>query len=204
MSLSPPGDPHHPHPQHPGIQPHAPHAGAYAACARPLRARSERAGRPSGSPGFPPAGNRTIACGSWRRAIIARGRFCYWLDGDNIRLGLGSDLGFSAEDRHENIRRIGEVAKLFADSGVITLTSFISPYRADRDRCRAMHESGHGGSLPFLEVFVDTPIEVCEEAATPRGSTRRPAAGQLPPTSRASTTPTSPRPPPISCSSPRR
>jgi adenylylsulfate kinase len=127
--------------------------------------------------GLSASGKSTIAC-ALERALVSRGRFCYWLDGDNIRLGLGSDLGFSAEHRHENIRRIGEVAKLFADSGVIAITSFISPYRADRDRCRAMHENASGGPLPFLEVFIDTPIEVCEQR-DPKGLYKKARAGQL-------------------------
>src|SRR4029077_2618122 len=71
-------------------------------------------------------------------------------------------LGFSAEDREENIRRIGEVAKLFADSGLITCTSFISPYRKDRDAARKIHEQNKAGAIPFIEIFVDTPIETCE------------------------------------------
>ncbi|MCC9314098.1 adenylyl-sulfate kinase [Lactiplantibacillus plantarum] len=82
----------------------------------------------------------------------------YVLDGDNMRFGLNKNLGFSAEDREENIRRIGEVAKLFVDAGVITLTAFISPYRADRDKVRANLEVDE-----FIEVFVDTPLEVCEQ-----------------------------------------
>jgi len=84
----------------------------------------------------------------------------YCLDGDNIRFGLNRDLGFSPEDRVENIRRIGEVAKLFADAGVICLVSFISPYRKDRDLARSVHEKAN---LPFIECFVDTPIEECEK-----------------------------------------
>ncbi|GEN95162.1 adenylyl-sulfate kinase [Pediococcus ethanolidurans] len=82
----------------------------------------------------------------------------YVLDGDNIRFGLNSNLGFSAKDREENIRRIGEVSKLFVDAGTLTLTAFISPYRADRDRVRNILGDGE-----FIEVFVDTPIEVCEK-----------------------------------------
>lgn len=82
----------------------------------------------------------------------------YVLDGDNIRFGLNSNLGFSAEDRQENIRRIGEVSKLFVDAGVITLTAFISPYREDRDNVRKLLAADE-----FIEIFVDTPIEVCED-----------------------------------------
>jgi adenylyl-sulfate kinase len=82
----------------------------------------------------------------------------YVLDGDNIRHGLGSDLGFSPKDRTENIRRVGEVAKLFADAGVICITAFISPYRADRDMVRKIMPTGR-----FIEVFVNAPLEVCEK-----------------------------------------
>ncbi len=128
--------------------------------------------------GLSASGKSTIAC-ALERALISRARFCTWLDGDNIRLGLCSDLGFSDAGRHENIRRIGEVAKLFADSGVIAITSFISPYRADRDRCRAMHDNAGGGPLPFLEVFIDTPIAVCEQR-DPKGLYKKARAGQLP------------------------
>ena len=83
----------------------------------------------------------------------------YCLDGDNIRFGLNKDLGFSPEDREENIRRIGEVAKLFADAGVVCLVSFISPYRKDRDRARTVHEEA---GLPFCETYIHTPLDECE------------------------------------------
>jgi adenylyl-sulfate kinase len=99
----------------------------------------------------------------------------YRLDGDNVRHGLNKNLGFSAEDRHENIRRIGEVAKLFADSGSVAITAFISPYREDRDLVRRTHEEA---GLPFLEVFVDAPIEVCE-ARDPKGLYKKARAGEL-------------------------
>ena len=91
---------------------------------------------------------------------LKRGRLAYVLDGDNIRHGLNKNLGFSAADREENIRRIGEVAKLFADAGVLTLTSFISPYRKDRDLVRQIHQQA---GIVFIEVFVDVPIEECEK-----------------------------------------
>ena len=106
---------------------------------------------------------------------MQRGRLAYVLDGDNIRHGLNKNLGFSAADREENIRRIGEVAKLFADAGVITMTSFISPYRKDRDRVRALHDAG---KLPFIEVYVNTPIETCEQR-DPKGLYKKARAGQL-------------------------
>ena len=95
------------------------------------------------------------------------------LDGDNVRHGLNSNLGFSAEDREENIRRIGEVAKLFAESGVITLTSFISPYRADRARVRSRMADGD-----FIEVYMRIPIEICEER-DPKGLYKAARAGKI-------------------------
>jgi len=108
--------------------------------------------------GLSGSGKSTLAF-TLEHALIERGRLAYVLDGDNIRHGLNRNLGFSAADREENIRRIGEVAKLFADTGVIALTSFISPYRKDRDRARQIHlEAG----LPFIEILVDVPIAVCE------------------------------------------
>ncbi len=97
----------------------------------------------------------------------------YVLDGDNIRHGLNKNLGFSAEDRAENIRRIGEVAKLFADAGVIAITCFISPYRADRDAARALNAPG-----TFIEIFADCPIEICEQR-DPKGLYKKARAGQL-------------------------
>jgi adenylylsulfate kinase len=108
--------------------------------------------------GLSGSGKSTIAF-TLEHALVQRGRLAYVLDGDNIRHGLNKNLGFTAADREENIRRIGEVAKLFADTGVITLTSFISPYRNDRDNVRALHVAGN---LPFIEIHCATPIETCE------------------------------------------
>jgi adenylylsulfate kinase len=108
--------------------------------------------------GLSGSGKSTIAF-TLEHALVQRGHLAYVLDGDNIRHGLNKNLGFSATDREENIRRIGEVAKLFADTGVITLTSFISPYRKDRDNVRALHVEA---KLPFIEIHVATPIETCE------------------------------------------
>ena len=105
--------------------------------------------------------------------LIERGAFAYVLDGDNIRLGLNRDLGFSPEDRVENIRRIGEVARLFADAGALVLSAFISPYRQDRDRVRALMAPGE-----FIEVFVDTPLEICE-ARDPKGLYKKARAGEI-------------------------
>jgi adenylylsulfate kinase len=109
--------------------------------------------------GLSGSGKSTIAF-TLEHALVQRGRLAYVLDGDNIRHGLNKNLGFSAGDREENIRRIGEVAKLFADCGVVTLTSFISPYRKDRDLVRALHVDA---KLPFIEVHLNTPIETCEQ-----------------------------------------
>jgi adenylylsulfate kinase len=124
--------------------------------------------------GLSGSGKSTIAF-TLEHALVQRGRLAYVLDGDNIRHGLNKNLGFSAADREENIRRIGEVAKLFADCGVITMTSFISPYRKDRDLARAIHEQA---GLPFLEVHVSTPIETCEQR-DPKGLYKKARAGQL-------------------------
>ena len=101
------------------------------------------------------------------------GRITYVLDGDNIRHGLNKNLGFSPEDRQENIRRIGEVAKLFADAGLITTTAFISPYRQDRDTVRGIMSPDR-----FIEVFVDCPLEVCE-SRDPKGLYKKARAGEL-------------------------
>ncbi|MDD5388065.1 MAG: adenylyl-sulfate kinase [Gallionellaceae bacterium] len=114
--------------------------------------------------GLSGSGKSTIAF-TLEHALVERGHLAYVLDGDNVRHGLNKNLGFSAADREENIRRIGEVARLFADTGVIALTSFISPYRKDRDLARQIHqESG----LPFIEIMVEVPIAVCE-SRDPKG-----------------------------------
>ncbi|MDZ7375313.1 MAG: adenylyl-sulfate kinase, partial [candidate division KSB1 bacterium] len=104
--------------------------------------------------GLSASGKSTIAH-TVEEKLYDRGILTYVLDGDNIRHGLNKNLGFSPEDREENIRRIGEVGKLFADAGIITMTAFISPYRADRDKARKLHEPGR-----FIEVFVDAPLSV--------------------------------------------
>lgn len=127
--------------------------------------------------GLSASGKSTITC-ALERVLVGRGVHCYRLDGDNVRHGLNRNLGFSHDDRAENIRRIGEVARLFADSGCIALTSFISPYRADRELCRVLHERDSAGAIPFLEVFVDTPIELCEQR-DPKGLYKKARAGQL-------------------------
>ncbi|ABN68324.1 Adenylyl-sulfate kinase (APS kinase) (Adenosine-5'phosphosulfate kinase) (ATP adenosine-5'-phosphosulfate 3'-phosphotransferase) [Scheffersomyces stipitis CBS 6054] len=109
--------------------------------------------------GLSASGKSTIAC-ALEQSILARGLNAYRLDGDNVRFGLNKDLGFSEADRNENIRRISEVAKLFTDSCCVTLTSFISPYKQDRDLARQLHEKDN---LPFVEVYVDVPVEVAEQ-----------------------------------------
>ena len=107
--------------------------------------------------GLPSSGKSTIAY-TVEHALVKRGHLAYVLDGDNIRFGLNGNLGFSAEDRTENIRRIGEVGKLFVDGGFLTLASFVSPYSADRDAVRELMGEGD-----FVEIFIDTPVEICEE-----------------------------------------
>ena len=124
--------------------------------------------------GLSGSGKSTIAF-TLEHVLVQRGQLAYVLDGDNIRHGLNKNLGFSAADREENIRRIGEVAKLFADFGAVTMTSFISPYRKDRDTVRALHAAD---KLPFIEVYVNTPIATCEER-DPKGLYKKARAGQL-------------------------
>jgi adenylylsulfate kinase len=123
--------------------------------------------------GLSGSGKTTIARAAERR-LIEMGMNAYVLDGDNIRHGLNSNLGFSPEDRTENIRRIGEVAKLFNDAGVIVFTAFISPYRADRDQVRAKIPDGE-----FVEVFLDCPLDECE-VRDPKGLYKKARAGEIP------------------------
>jgi bifunctional enzyme CysN/CysC len=124
--------------------------------------------------GFSGAGKSTIAQ-ALERELFGRGMQTYVLDGDNIRHGLNSNLGFSPEDRVENIRRVSEVAKLMADSGIIAITAFISPYRMDRRRAR---EIALEGNAEFVEVFVDAPLEVCE-ARDPKNLYKKARAGEI-------------------------
>ncbi len=124
--------------------------------------------------GLSASGKSTLAF-TLEHALAQRNRLAYVLDGDNVRHGLNRNLGFSAEDREENIRRIGEVAKLFADAGFITMTSFISPYRRDRDIARQIHQDA---DIFFMEVFVDAPIEVCEQR-DPKGLYQKARQGEL-------------------------
>jgi adenylylsulfate kinase len=122
--------------------------------------------------GLSGSGKSTIAVDLEKR-LLERGVRTYILDGDNIRHGLNKNLGFSPEDRTENIRRIGEVAKLFTDAGLVTLTAFISPYRADRDQVRAIMRPGD-----FVEVFVECPVEVCEQRDV-KGLYKKARAGEI-------------------------
>ena len=122
--------------------------------------------------GLSASGKSTIAV-ELERELFALGRHAYLLDGDNIRHGLCSDLAFSPKDRKENIRRIGEVARLFADAGVICITAFISPYRADRELVRSIAPQGR-----FIEVFVNAPLEVCEQR-DPKGLYAKARAGEI-------------------------
>ncbi|MFR9752337.1 adenylyl-sulfate kinase [Nocardia sp. 004] len=124
--------------------------------------------------GLSGSGKSTVAV-ELERHLVAAGRPAFLLDGDNLRHGLNADLGFSAADRAENVRRVGEVAKLFAEAGVVAVVSLISPYRADRDRVRAAHEAA---DIPFVEVFVDTPLAVCE-ARDPKGMYAKARAGEI-------------------------
>jgi len=122
--------------------------------------------------GLSGSGKSTIAVAA-EEVLVARGRLAYVLDGDNIRHGLNKNLGFSPEDRTENIRRIGEVAKLFTDAGLIVFTSFISPYRADRDLVRALHDEGR-----FVEVHVAASVDTCESRDV-KGLYKKARAGEI-------------------------
>lgn len=124
--------------------------------------------------GLSGSGKSTVAV-ALEKALTARGVLCYRLDGDNVRLGINKNLGFSAEDRSENIRRIGEVSKLFVDTGVIVLSSFISPYRADRDLVRELHAASN---MDFVEVFVDCSLEEAEKR-DPKGLYKKARAGEI-------------------------
>jgi len=124
--------------------------------------------------GLSGSGKSTIAV-ALENALFKSGKLSYRLDGDNVRLGINKNLGFSEEDRTENIRRIGEISKLFGDAGTIALSSFISPYRADRDEVRTLHEAT---DLKFVEVFVDCTLEVAE-SRDPKGLYKKARAGEI-------------------------
>jgi adenylyl-sulfate kinase len=122
--------------------------------------------------GLSAAGKSTIST-ELERELFTQGKHAWVLDGDNIRHGLCSDLGFSPEDRKENIRRIGEVAKLFAEAGFVCITAFISPYRSDRDLARRIAPEGK-----FVEVYLNVPLEVCEKR-DPKGLYAKARAGEI-------------------------
>ena len=124
--------------------------------------------------GLSGSGKSTIAV-ALEKALVKEGYSAYRLDGDNIRHGLNSDLGFTAEDREENLRRISEVAKLFADSGLITITSFISPFAKSRDDARKIHEDA---DIPFFEIFVDVPLKIAEHR-DPKGLYKKARIGEI-------------------------
>lgn len=124
--------------------------------------------------GLSASGKSTIAA-ALEKALLHRNVHSYRLDGDNIRFGLNKDLGFSQQDRSENIRRISEVAKLFADSSSVAITAFISPYRSDRDQARELHTEA---KLPFIEIFVDVPLSVAEKR-DPKGLYAKAKTGEI-------------------------
>jgi len=124
--------------------------------------------------GLSGSGKSTVAV-ALEKELFNRGKISYRLDGDNIRLGINSNLGFSAEDRKENIRRIGEISKLFVDCGILSLSSFISPYREDRDEVRALHDSSE---MTFIEIFVDCSLDVAE-SRDPKGLYKKARAGEI-------------------------
>jgi bifunctional enzyme CysN/CysC len=124
--------------------------------------------------GLSGSGKSTIAAAA-EHTLVGSGRNAYMLDGDNLRHGLNADLGFSEEDRAENVRRVGEVAKLLAESGVVAIVSLVSPFRDARDKVRAAHEAA---GIPFYEVFVDTPLEECERR-DPKGLYAKARAGEI-------------------------
>jgi len=124
--------------------------------------------------GLSASGKSTIAC-ALEQHLLHLHKYVYRLDGDNIRFGLNKDLGFDEKSRNENIRRIGEVAKLFADSSCIAITAFISPYVVDRALARELHEKAN---IPFIEVFVDASLRVAEER-DPKGLYKKARAGEI-------------------------
>lgn len=124
--------------------------------------------------GLSGSGKSTVAV-QLEQQLITAGRPAYLLDGDNLRQGLNGDLGFSAEDRDENVRRVGHVARLFCDAGIVAIVPLISPYRAARDFARALHQAA---DLPFFEVFIDTPLEICEQR-DPKGLYKKARAGEI-------------------------
>ena len=125
--------------------------------------------------GLSGSGKSTVAV-AVEQSLHQMGHHSYRLDGDNVRHGLNGDLGFGPEDRDENIRRVGEVSTLMADSGLLVLSSFISPFRQERMRVRKMHEQA---GLPYLEIFVDVPLDVAE-SRDPKGLYKKARSGEIP------------------------
>ncbi len=124
--------------------------------------------------GLSGSGKSTVAV-EIERQLVEAGRPAYLLDGDNLRQGLNGDLGFSAADRDENVRRVAHVARLFADAGVVSIVPLISPYRAARDLARRLHDSA---DIRFVELFIDTPLEICEQR-DPKGLYKMARAGEI-------------------------
>ena len=149
------------------------HAGAVDQQDRPTPSRGN--GLTLWLTGLSASGKSTVAA-AVEKALVESGRAAYLLDGDNLRHGLNADLGFSLEDRAENVRRTGEVAKVLAEAGVVAIAALVSPDREARDQVRAAHEAA---GLRFVEVFVDTPLEVCEQR-DPKGMYARARAGEIP------------------------
>jgi adenylyl-sulfate kinase len=127
--------------------------------------------------GLSASGKSTVAA-ALERALVEQGRFAVWLDGDNLRHGLCRDLGFSEADRHENIRRVAEVARVLAEAGGVAIVSLVSPYAADRAAARRLHETAAGGPIPFYEVHCDASLATCE-SRDPKGLYRKARAGQI-------------------------
>ena len=123
--------------------------------------------------GLSGSGKSTIA-NALEKRLFVQGAHAYVLDGDNLRLGLNMDLGFTPEDRAENVRRVSEVAKLMVDSGLIVISALVSPFEVDRQRAKSIFEDGE-----FLEIFVDTPVEICR-SRDPKGLYKKSAAGEIP------------------------
>ncbi|PWN30681.1 putative MET14-ATP adenosine-5`-phosphosulfate 3`-phosphotransferase [Jaminaea rosea] len=126
--------------------------------------------------GLSASGKSTVAT-ALEQHLLHQKKSAYRLDGDNVRFGLNKDLGFSPKDREENIRRIAEVSLLFSSSSTLTITSFISPYSADRDLARSLH-AAHNPPLPFIEVFIDASVEECEKR-DPKGLYKKARAGEI-------------------------
>jgi len=124
--------------------------------------------------GLSGSGKSTVAV-ALEKVLHGQGKLSYRLDGDNVRLGINKNLGFTAEDRAENIRRIGEIAKLFVDTGVIVLSSFVSPYRADRELVRKLHQDA---GMAFLEIYVEVPLAEAEKR-DPKGLYKKARAGLI-------------------------